>query len=187
MLADGSDFRTMNQVLLYLSAYGIDHHSRTLAKILPLCVEKELPNLDIYIDSRLQQTKECRDFTKGNLRTDCDPGGVCVAQFCISNETENIINRAQIESELNLQFFDVPVLHQFDNPVCNQFFNALADTKDMELFNNKGIKNLIEFRWPLVREYVVKRLFLPFVAFLFTFVLYMGQIYEWRELDGFIY
>jgi hypothetical protein len=57
----------------------------------------------------------------------------------------------------------------------------------MELFNNKGIKNLIEFRWPLVREYVVKRLFLPFVAFLFTFVLYMGQIYEWRELDGFIY
>lgn len=44
----------------------------------------------------------------------------------------------------------------------------------MTLFDNKGIMKLIEFRWPLAREYVVKKLFIPFVLFLFTFVCYMG-------------
>lgn len=51
----------------------------------------------------------------------------------------------------------------------------------MSLFNNKGIKMLIEFRWPLARSYIVKRMFLPFVFFLSTFVFYMGTAYEWRE------
>ena len=75
----------------------------------------------------------------------------------------------------------MPILHQYDDPVCNEFFNALAGTEDMSLFNNKGIKMLIEFRWPLARSYIVKRMFLPFVFFLSTFVFYMGTAYEWRE------
>jgi hypothetical protein len=78
-------------------------------------------------------------------------------------------------------------LHQYNDPICNEFFTALADTEDMELFNNKGIKMLVEYRWPLAREYVSKRLFFPFVAFLFTFVLYMGTIYEWRDETDMIY
>lgn len=57
----------------------------------------------------------------------------------------------------------------------------------MTLFENKGIMKLIEFRWPLAREYVIRKLFTPFVVFLFVFVLYMGAVYEWREYDGFFY
>jgi hypothetical protein len=40
---------------------------------------------------------------------------------------------------------------------------------------------LINFRWPLAREFIVKFLFLPFLIFLFTFVLYMGTIFDWRQ------
>lgn len=72
------------------------------------------------------------------------------------------------------------MLHQYSHPVCNEFFMALADTEDMSLFENKGIQQLIDYRWPLAREFVVKRLFLPFVFYLATFVLFMGTIYEWR-------
>lgn len=46
---------------------------------------------------------------------------------------------------------------------------------------------MIEYRWPLAREFVVKRLFLPFVGFLTIFVMYMGQVYEWREDEQFFY
>jgi len=46
---------------------------------------------------------------------------------------------------------------------------------------------LIEFRWPLAREFVIRKLFMPFVLFLFLNVVYMGEIYEWREYDGFFY
>lgn len=46
---------------------------------------------------------------------------------------------------------------------------------------------LIEYRWPLVREYVVKKLFIPFVAFLLNFSFYMSTIYELREEDNIFY
>ncbi len=72
------------------------------------------------------------------------------------------------------------MLHQFDSEIPNNFFEALANTQDMALFDNLGIKMLIEFRWPLVKEFVIKRLFIPFVAFLFTFSFYMSTIYEMR-------
>lgn len=57
----------------------------------------------------------------------------------------------------------------------------------MTLFENKGIMKLIEFRWPLAREFVIRKLFMPFVLFLFIFVVYMGEIHDRREYDGFFY
>jgi hypothetical protein len=57
----------------------------------------------------------------------------------------------------------------------------LAATENMSLFDNKGVKMLIEYRWPLVREYVVKKLLIPFIAFLCTFSFYMSTVYEYRQ------
>lgn len=53
ILESKSDFRTINQMLPYLAAYGIDHHSRSIVKILPACVLNSLPNLNAYIQSRM--------------------------------------------------------------------------------------------------------------------------------------
>jgi hypothetical protein len=40
-----------------------------------------------------------------------DPPGVTVAKFCLSNETQKIVRRDVVESEINLQYFDVAMLH----------------------------------------------------------------------------
>lgn len=109
-----------------------------------------------------------------------DPPGVTVAKFCLSNETQKIVRRDVVESEINLQYFDVAMLHQFDQPLCNEFYSALGDTGDMQIFENKGIRMLIEYRWPLVREYVKKRLFVPFVVFLASVSLFMSTFYLYR-------
>jgi hypothetical protein len=50
----------------------------------------------------------------------------------------------------------------------------------MQIFENKGIRMLIEYRWPLVREYVKKRLFVPFVVFLASVSLFMSTFYLYR-------
>jgi hypothetical protein len=50
----------------------------------------------------------------------------------------------------------------------------------MTIFENKGIRKLIEYRWPLVREYVKKRLFVPFVIFLVSVSLFMSTLYLYR-------
>ena len=59
ILNSNADSRTINQYLLYLAAYGIDHHSRSLVKCLPSCIQQELPNLTVYFNSRLIQTAQC--------------------------------------------------------------------------------------------------------------------------------
>lgn len=52
--------------------------------------------------------------------------------------------------------------------------SALAGTDDMELFNQKVIKRLIEFKWPLVKEYTIRKLFFPFIGFLLIYLIYMN-------------
>ena len=94
-----SDFKTANIMSQYLAAYGIDHHTRSLARNMPLLVKNELPFLRRYIDSRLKKTAECKALSKGIL-LDKDPEttqlneplGVCVASYCLSAETEGIIS-----------------------------------------------------------------------------------------------
>jgi hypothetical protein len=58
--------------------------------------------------------------------------------------------------------------------------SALAATSDMDLFNQKPIKRLIEYKWPLVKDYVMKKLFYPFVGYLAFYMIYMNEIYILR-------
>ena len=67
LLCTKPDFRTANYMLNVLAAYGLDHHSRSLVRNMPTFVEKQISNLNLYIESRMLQTKECKAFTKGNL------------------------------------------------------------------------------------------------------------------------
>lgn len=53
LLCDKPDYKTANIMLQYLACYGIDHHSRSVARNMPKLVEKKLPFLKRYIDSRL--------------------------------------------------------------------------------------------------------------------------------------
>ena len=43
-------------MLTYLCGYGIDHHSRAIIELLPFIIEKQLPSLLEYIESRSLQT-----------------------------------------------------------------------------------------------------------------------------------
>jgi fucose 4-O-acetylase-like acetyltransferase len=47
----------------------------------------------------------------------------------------------------------------------------------MQLFEKKAIKKLIEYKWPLTKEYVIKKLFIPFMVFQLIYLVYMNQIY----------
>jgi hypothetical protein len=66
---------------------------------MPKLVEKKLPFLKRYIDSRLKQTADCLTFSKGNLldvnkKTGkaIEPLGVFVASYCLSDEADAAID-----------------------------------------------------------------------------------------------
>jgi hypothetical protein len=68
------EYRYINVLLEYLSAYQIDHHSKAIYDCLPVMIEHDLPNLIPYLESRVLQTDTAKKITKGLLKgyTDCN-------------------------------------------------------------------------------------------------------------------
>jgi len=81
---------------------------------------------------------------------------------------------------LNLEFVDIPHVHTFSHEVAHDFMSALAKTTDMDLFNQKVVKKFIEYKWPLVLKYTIRKLFVPFIGFLLFYLIYMNEIYYQR-------
>lgn len=57
----------------------------------------------------------------------------------------------------------------------------------MTLFETHGIKKLIEFKWPLIFEYLVKKLFIPFVLYLVLYLVLMNVVFYSEEIGYFDY
>jgi hypothetical protein len=62
------DIRVMDTMLNYLCGYGLDHHSRAIIELMPFIIEKQLPSLLPYLDSRMVQTKKLEKITKGCMK-----------------------------------------------------------------------------------------------------------------------
>ena len=59
----------------------------------------------------------------------------------------------------------------------------LADTEESNFFKLKAVQRLIEFNYPLAREYLIKKLFLPFTVFNLVFFIVMNYVYENRHIE----
>jgi hypothetical protein len=55
-------------------------------------------------------------------------------------------------------------------------FESLANTEKIEFFNIKAIQKIVDFNYPLVEEYIVKKLFIPFVFFQLSYMLFMHLV-----------
>ena len=78
--------------------------------------------------------------------------GVSVSSFWYNqDDIDGILQPAPIESELLLEFVDIPKIHTYTDDASHEFMAALASTEQMDLFNLKPIKKLIEYKWPLVK------------------------------------
>lgn len=56
ILNEKKDYKGMDMMLGYLAGYDYDHHSRAIHHTLPVLIERELPQIGFYINSRLLQT-----------------------------------------------------------------------------------------------------------------------------------
>ncbi len=77
---------------------------------------------------------------------------------------ENVILK-----DIKFKMLDIPELHSFTEERSAEFFNVLSKVQ-VEIFENEVIRALIDFKWPLVKEYTVKILFIPFILYLATFI-----------------
>jgi len=55
---------------------------------------------------------------------------------------------------------------------------SLGNSESIQLFSYRSIQTIIDYKWPLVKEYTIKKLFFPFAVYLIAFFVYSNYIYE---------
>jgi len=98
---------------------------------------------------------------------------------------KTLFKESPVESDIRLEFLDLPKLHCYGNKVTDSFFDSLSNTDNIELFANRGIQTIIDYKWKLAKEYTIKRLFLPFTAFQLLYFIYSNYIFvnRFHEVD----
>ena len=96
---------------------------------MPGMIERQLPALLDYMDSRMQQTKLTKSIKKGNIIEDTQ-GLTTSSVWLETSKVRNTIfeKDAEIEGDVKLQFADVPKVHDFNEEVGELFFDALGST-----------------------------------------------------------
>jgi hypothetical protein len=71
------------------------------------------------------------------------------------------------------------VYHYLDKDFL-PLFDELATTDNYEYFTPAAVKHLIEFNFPLVRKYIVIKLFIPFICFIGFYSYFTHYVYPER-------
>lgn len=96
------------------------------------------------------------------------------------------MNPKSKEQSINLEVLDIP-LYQFKGADIGQknqlvlpindyeikFIKSLANSENQELFTQKSIRAFVDFLWPTSRALIVKNLFLPYLAFILYYMVYL--------------
>ena len=178
-LIQAKNFQTVNSILKYLKLYQFDHHSRAIKDLLPVFIEKEFPELGPYIESRLLQTPQLTRFKKGCILKEKEEMPVITASLWFDEEkfkhemflqTKNKI----VESRINCEMLDMPGIYHYLDQDFQEFFNQLATTETLGLFDLLPIQTIIDFNYKVVKEYVTKKLFIPYCFFLITYLVFLN-------------
>jgi len=107
-----------------------------------------------------------------------------MALACYNMDPEKVkqaIFEEGMETEVVTKIIDIPKVHDYQEPVGNEFFKALSDLETFDIFTMLPIKKLIDFKYPLVKEYTIKKLFVPFVFYLAIFMFYVNVIEQMAD------
>eukprot|EP00347_Sterkiella_histriomuscorum_P016371 403353446 len=172
-------------IFLQLLKYDeVDNHSRAICGLIPYMIQMELPSLDDYFKSRIMRTEILDTFKKGSLnhRKGIDYAVGSANQWPNKDgiRREILQETSRIEKEIQLKMLDIPKIHDYAELDSQEFFQRLSQAEDIQMFNNPIIQALIDFQWPLAKEFTIKMLFIPFLIYLALFVTYsnvlIGQI-----------
>lgn len=178
----GSDYQTMNMLLNNLSLYGIDHHSRMIKDLYPVFISKQLPSFIPYLETRFISSTQSALFTKANIKGGKDLGMIASDLFYDTTEVKNQMTEVSdaIEASVVAKFVDMPGVYHYLDKDFVPLFEELSTTENYEYFATSALKNLIDFNYPLVKKFIIIRLFLPFVCFITYFCYFIHFIYPLR-------
>lgn len=183
MALENGSLKAADTFLENIKDEGIDNHSRAIYDALPMCAEEELPSLGAYFDARFIQTKYISDVNTGciNKKSGLDYSvGAFELWPNIQEVKDKLLIESPLDAEIILKFIDIPAMHCYMEPAGDDFFNALAGMGDISIFKHKSLQAIVDYKWPLAKEFTIKVLFLPFILYHLLYVfwsnLFFGQL-----------
>jgi hypothetical protein len=95
-----------------------------------------------------------------------------------SDFEKKVIDDKAIERRIRCDYIDIPDVYHYTDKNFQEYFDALAGSDNFGFFTLKPIQKMIEFNYPLVKEFIIKRLFIPYIFFQITFVTYNNGFWE---------
>jgi hypothetical protein len=163
--------------------YGVDHHSRAIKDLYSVFISKKLPNFISYLDTRLVSTPQTIEFTKANIKDGLDVGIIASDLFFDFKEVRSQLTEScsdKLETNIVSKFVDMPGVYHYMDKDFGPLFDELSSTENYEYFTPAAIKHLIDFNYPLVKKYIIRKLFVPFVCFIAFYCFFIHYIYPER-------
>lgn len=93
-------------------------------------------------------------------------------------EQSKSLEKKELDRPIKVEFIDFPRVYNYNDELCEKFFGQLAESENYDIFKRKGIMKLIEFNYPLVKTWTIRKLFIPFVMFQISLFFYLNFVFE---------
>eukprot|EP00347_Sterkiella_histriomuscorum_P010531 403375928 len=172
-----NDYKSIFSNLLYLKLYPMDHHSRAIKSVYHVMIGQQTPEFLDYLDTRFQQTTELEELDKGSIVKEFSTSGLWIHEQKIKDD---MLDQKPSEAKIKLELLDMPSVYHFQDYYFVKIFKELSSAESFKFFDNRAIKVLIDFNYPIVRSFLIALLIIPFCIFHVVFVVYMNVVYEYR-------
>ena len=69
-----------------------------------------------------------------------------------------------------------------ETKISVEFFKGLSESSNLDIFTKESVRALIKFKWPLIKEWTIKKLMIPYMILLVILTIYTtGIYYEAKE------
>ena len=157
--------------LHFLKDYGIDHHSKQIADLIPYLTEMKEESFFEYLESRITDTQESRKYERGEIKAG---DAIGASSLDLDNkEVGKILDKDSTkDTEIILNYIDMPYIHHYGNKNSELFFEKLSQTKDYKIFELKSIRKIISLKYKLIQKYMVMYELIPYSIYLLVFMIY---------------
>ena len=176
-----ANWRIVERLLTELSNSSINHHSIFVEDLFPKMIEEGISSFDEYLTARWKETEWTKRIDRGNVEV------IDECSFAVTTNSLFLKDQKEFEKKIStpdadeipiqIELFDMPGVFKFEGGETLEIFEALSETKNIEMFSNSAIRAMIEVRWDLVKNATINKLFVPYIFYLVTFMTYASYIY----------
>lgn len=113
-----------------------------------------------YFDKRIRTTSWVAHYIRGRVENlpDCDFNITCEGMWNDKIDLEiekSMFSEDLIENPLSMCIVDMPACLRFNSETAHNLLEVLATTENIEIMENKSLRAIIEYKFPVIRKAIV--------------------------------